>query len=32
MPTVVATDLSNLSEGETAVDPETGEEFTKSSS
>jgi amino acid transporter len=32
MPTVIATDLGNLPEGETAVDPETGEEFTKSSS
>ena len=29
MPTVVAPDLSNLPPGETAVDPETGEEFTK---
>lgn len=29
MPTVIAADLSNLPKGETAVDPETGEEFTK---
>ena len=29
MPTVVAPDLSNLPPGETAIDPETGEEFTK---
>ncbi|BBZ79824.1 putative amino acid permease [Mycolicibacterium anyangense] len=30
MPTVIAPDLSNLPPGETAVNPETGEEFTKS--
>ena len=29
MPTVIAPDLSNLPEGETAIDPLTGEEFTK---
>jgi amino acid transporter len=29
MPTVIAPDLSNLPEGEMAVDPATGEEFTK---
>ena len=29
MPTVIAQDLSNLPPGETAVNPETGEEFTK---
>ena len=29
MPTVIAPDLSNLPPGETAVDPETGKEFTK---
>ncbi len=29
MPTVIAPDLSNLPPGETAVNPETGEEFTK---
>mgnify|MGYP000157850552 CR=1 FL=1 len=29
MPTVVAPDLSNLPAGETAINPETGEEFTK---
>jgi len=29
MPTVIAPDLSNLPAGETAVNPETGEEFTK---
>ena len=29
MPTVIAPDLSNLPSGETAVNPETGEEFTK---
>ena len=29
MPTVIATDLSNLPPGETAINPETGEEFTK---
>ena len=29
MPTVIAPDLSNLPPGETAIDPETGEEFTK---
>ena len=31
MPTVIAPDLSNLPPGETAVNPETGEEFTKHS-
>ena len=31
MPTVIAPDLSNLPPGETAVNPETGEEFTKNS-
>ena len=31
MPTVIAPDLSNLPPGETAVNPETGEEFTKGS-
>jgi amino acid transporter len=31
MPTVIAPDLSNLPPGETAVNPETGEEFTKRS-
>jgi amino acid transporter len=30
MPTVIAKDLSNLPPGEAAVDPETGQEFTKS--
>ncbi|WP_167105542.1 APC family permease [Mycobacterium sp. DL592] len=30
MPTVIAPDLSNLPPGETAINPETGEEFTKS--
>jgi hypothetical protein len=29
MPTVIAPDLSNLPPGETALNPETGEEFTK---
>ena len=29
MPTVIAPDLSNLPPGETAINPETGEEFTK---
>ena len=29
VPTVIAPDLSNLPPGETAVNPETGEEFTK---
>jgi len=29
MPTVIAPDLSNLPSGETALNPETGEEFTK---
>jgi hypothetical protein len=29
MPTVIAPDLSNLPAGETAVNPETGEEFTR---
>jgi len=29
MPTVIARDLSNLPPGETAINPETGEEFTK---
>ncbi|MBJ7399374.1 APC family permease [Mycolicibacterium sp.] len=29
MPTVIAQDLSNLPPGETAINPETGEEFTK---
>jgi hypothetical protein len=29
MPTVIAPDLSNLPPGETAVNPETGEEFTR---
>ncbi len=29
MPTVIAQDLSNLPPEETALDPETGEEFTK---
>jgi amino acid transporter len=29
MPTVIAPDLSNLPAGETAINPETGEEFTK---
>ncbi|MGZ7021648.1 MAG: APC family permease [Ilumatobacteraceae bacterium] len=29
MPTVIAPDLSNLPPGETALDPETGKEFTK---
>jgi hypothetical protein len=29
MPTVISPDLSNLPAGETAVDPITGEEFTK---
>ena len=29
MPTVIAPDLSNLPKGETALNPETGEEFTK---
>ena len=29
MPTVIAPDLSNLPQGETALNPETGEEFTK---
>ena len=29
MPTVISQDLSNLPRGETAVDPRTGEEFTK---
>ena len=32
MPTVIAPDLSNLPAGETAVDPHTGEEFTKGTS
>ena len=32
MPTVIAPDLSNLPPGETAVNPETGEEFTKGGS
>ena len=31
MPTVIAPDLSNLPAGETAIDPITGEEFTKES-
>jgi len=31
MPTVIAPDLSNLPPGETALNPETGEEFTKHS-
>lgn len=31
MPTVIAPDLSNLPPGETAVNPETGEEFTRRS-
>ena len=31
MPTVVAPDLSNLPPGETAINPETGEEFTRAS-
>ncbi len=31
MPTVIAPDLSNLPPGETAINPETGEEFTKNS-
>jgi len=31
VPTVIAPDLSNLPPGETAVNPETGEEFTKGS-
>ena len=29
MPTVIAPDLSNLPAGETAINPETGEEFTR---
>jgi hypothetical protein len=29
MPTVISPELSNLPEGETAIDPVTGEEFTK---
>jgi hypothetical protein len=29
MPTVISPDLSNLPPGETALNPETGEEFTK---
>jgi hypothetical protein len=29
MPTVISPDLSNLPPGEKAVDPTTGEEFTK---
>jgi hypothetical protein len=29
MPAVIAQDLSNLPPGETALDPESGEEFTK---
>jgi amino acid transporter len=29
MPTIIAPDLSNLPAGETAINPETGEEFTK---
>jgi hypothetical protein len=29
MPTVISQDLSNLPAGETAVNPDTGEEFTK---
>ena len=32
MPTVIAHDLSNLPPGETAIDPQTGEEFTKGAS
>ena len=32
MPTVVAPDLSNLPPGEKAIDPVTGEEFTKGGS
>jgi amino acid transporter len=32
MPTVISPDLSNLPEGETAIDPATGEEFTKGGS
>jgi hypothetical protein len=32
MPTVIPPDLSNLPEGETAIDPATGEEFTKGGS
>ncbi|CAN5533057.1 APC family permease [soil metagenome] len=32
MPTVIAPNLSNLPPGETAVDPQTGEEFTKGGS
>ncbi len=32
MPTVIAPDLSNLPPGETALNPETGEEFTKGGS
>jgi len=31
MPTVIAPDLSNLPAGETAINPETGEEFTRGS-
>jgi len=29
MPTIIAPDLSNLPAGQTAINPETGEEFTK---
>jgi hypothetical protein len=29
MPTIIAPDLSNLPAGETAINPETGEEFTR---
>jgi hypothetical protein len=29
MPTVIAPDLSNLPPGERAIDPQTGEEFTR---
>jgi hypothetical protein len=29
MPTVISQDLSNLPRGETAIDPATGEEFSK---
>ncbi len=29
MPTVIAPDLSNLPAGETAIDPQTGQEFTR---
>jgi amino acid transporter len=32
MPTVIAPDLSNLPAGETAIDPQTGEEFSKGTS